>query len=337
MNGMAKFKCRVCRNEAGNRRYVAREMLFGWRDTFEYVECGHCGCIQIAEIPEDMERYYPNDYYAYKAPINQRVPRISNLKRLRNRALLGQRVPFGNVLARASRPPGYFAWFSSLGIDLNASILDIGCGTGSLLLRMRKAGFSRLTGADPFISNDIDYGGGLKIHKAGIDHAPGNQDVVMANHSFEHMPDPLGALRALRRLLRPSGALLIRIPVAGCYAWRKYGVDWAALDAPRHLHLHTTKSMTLLAAEAGLRVERIFYDSDSHQVINSELHARNIPSLGSEGAIHSLFPESAQTEIANFARHLNEICDGDRAGFILRPTAVTESDHADSAAPANRE
>lgn len=336
MKDMTEFTCRVCRNEAGNRHYVAREMLFGWRSTFEYVECGRCGCVQIAEIPQDLERFYPNDYYAYKAPVNQRIPRISNLKRLRNRALLGQRVPLGKWLVRASRPPGYFEWFSGMGIDLDASILDVGCGTGSLLLRMRKAGFSRLTGADPFISNDIDYGGGLKIRKAGIDSAPGNQDVVMANHSFEHMPDPLGALRALRRLLRPSGALLIRIPVAGCYAWRKYGVDWAALDAPRHLYLHTTKSMTLLAAEAGFRIERIFYDSDSHQVINSELHARDIASLGSEAAIRALFPESAQTEIANFAQHLNEICDGDRAGFILRPTSATDPGYSDIAASANR-
>jgi len=31
-----------------------REMMYGFRDEFIYIECSECGCLQIAEIPEDI-------------------------------------------------------------------------------------------------------------------------------------------------------------------------------------------------------------------------------------------------------------------------------------------
>lgn len=33
---------RVCGNESGNKIHQAKEMMFGWRDSFDYVECAHC-------------------------------------------------------------------------------------------------------------------------------------------------------------------------------------------------------------------------------------------------------------------------------------------------------
>ena len=47
--------CRIC-NVKLSADYVFREMMFGMRDQFKYSECPACGCIQILEIPADMER-----------------------------------------------------------------------------------------------------------------------------------------------------------------------------------------------------------------------------------------------------------------------------------------
>jgi 2-polyprenyl-3-methyl-5-hydroxy-6-metoxy-1,4-benzoquinol methylase len=73
----------------------------------------------------------------------------------------------------------------------------------------------------------------------------------MLHHSFEHMDNPCGVLKQIDKLLNPDGELLIRIPVSDSFAWRKYGVDWFQLDAPRHFFLHTTKSIALLAKNSG--------------------------------------------------------------------------------------
>jgi hypothetical protein len=58
------MKCRICGNPVGNREYVAREMMFGLRDSFVYFQCAECRCLQIAEFPADMSRYYPASYYS---------------------------------------------------------------------------------------------------------------------------------------------------------------------------------------------------------------------------------------------------------------------------------
>lgn len=92
------------------------------------------------------------------------------------------------------------------------------------------------------------------------DELEGEYDFVMLHHSLEHMSDQFAAFGHLRRLLKPSGKLLVRIPLAGGLAWRRYGVDWVQLDAPRHLYLHTERSIRVLADQTGLKVERVIYD-----------------------------------------------------------------------------
>ena len=42
-------------------------MMFGYRETFTYFQCNLCRCLQIAEMPQDMSRYYPQDYYSFSS------------------------------------------------------------------------------------------------------------------------------------------------------------------------------------------------------------------------------------------------------------------------------
>src|SRR5712692_4013534 len=56
--------CRIYANAHGNREHVAKEMMFGFRDAFDYFQCAECGCLQIARFPDDMSRYYPASYYS---------------------------------------------------------------------------------------------------------------------------------------------------------------------------------------------------------------------------------------------------------------------------------
>lgn len=322
MNKTTSYRCRICDNEAGNHAFHAREMMFGWKDDFEYFECADCGCVQIGSIPENLDKYYPENYYAYNQPKNAVVPKISGWRKARNRALLGQLGPLASTIKALSRSPGYFSWFQGLNLKLDSRIIDVGCGAGSLLLRMRRAGFSHLTGVDPYIEKNIDYGGGLLIHKADISSLSDRFDLVMSHHSFEHMPDPRDALSTLAGLLHPHGALLIRIPVSGGYAWRKYRNHLVSLDPPRHLHLHTTRSMAILASSCGLRIDHVFYDSDAQQIVGSELFMRDIPLQDAAKTTGSIFSAQELAKINTFAKELNARHDGDCAGFILRPVAA---------------
>jgi hypothetical protein len=140
----------------------------------------------------------------------------------------------------------------------------------------------------------------------------------MVHHALEHMPDPKATFAALAALTSPRGALLIRTPVADSWAWRRYGVDWVQLDPPRHLFVHTTRSIEQLAAGCGLRVHRSFRDSSGFQFWGSELWARDLPLREYDTRLSEVFGTEQLDRFARRAEQLNTAGTGDSACFVLR-------------------
>ncbi len=280
--GRSGHVCRVCRTPFSGDTFIAREMRLGTRDQFEYWECGQCGCVQILEVPENLDEYYPRGYFSFKPHhVLGRNLLGRALDRRRVRQALGADDWLGKMINRLLKPLDYVDWcrFAQIGID--ARVLDVGCGAGKLPLRMKLGGFKACAGVDPHIDADIEYAVGVHIYKKEISELaaerPGEFDFIMFHHSLEHVVDPHAALKAARTLLAPGGKLLIRIPVAGSFAWRRYGENWVQLDPPRHLWLPTVDGMHRLAAESGFSLARARHDSTVQQFIGSELYQRNIP------------------------------------------------------------
>lgn len=324
MSDQASGVCRICDNALGNRLHYPREMMFGWGDVFEYLECGYCGCLQINDVPADLGRYYAGGYYSYKAPKEKSVPAWAlQLRKKRTRALLGEREATGSVMAKLSKHRAeHFDWLSRAGVRLDSAILDVGCGSGAVLRQMQRDGFSDLLGIDPFLERDIDYGNGVKILKRQIGELDRRFDFIMLNHSFEHMPNPRETLRQLRAALAEGGTLLLRMPVADSHARRKYGIHWVAWDAPRHLFLHTVRSLHLLAQQTAFEVIDVTYDSSRLQFYGSELYLRGIPFKDQKPYVPGNGPKAyTQQEWDRFAQQaeeLNRLRDGDTACFYLR-------------------
>ena len=45
----------------------------------------------------------------------------------------------------------------------------------------------------------------MRVERKPLEELDGSFDVIMLHHSFEHMPDPVSTLRALKRLCAPGG------------------------------------------------------------------------------------------------------------------------------------
>jgi SAM-dependent methyltransferase len=321
------FSCRICGNSENNRIHKAREMMFGMRDEFDYVECGSCGTIQILEIP-DLSRYYPKDYYSLSA-----TDELWFTKKLKSRIaarLAGEYFingrNFGGKYLSETRDwiDRFFPVFlkdSILDINLRSAILDFGCGTGKLLQILHYFGFRNLTGADAFIETDIFYPNGVKIYKRSLEEFDSFFDLIMLHHSFEHLPNPLEILLEIHQRLRAEKFCLIRIPVVN-FAWEKYGTNWVQLDPPRHLFLYTEKSLRLLAEKAGFVVERVTYDSESFQFWASEQYLKDIPLTDSRSyhgdVAASIFTSEQLIEWEKQTEELNAQDRGDQACFYLR-------------------
>ncbi len=318
--------CRICGNAEKNLIHKTREMMFGTRDEFDYLECGRCGTLQIVEIP-DLIRYYPKDYYSLAAGENflgkSLRRRIS--ARLTGKYFLNKRGLAGKIVAQKEKWLDFYFPDSLkeplLKLNFDSKILDFGCGSGELLRNLYHFGFRNLTGVDAFIEKDIFYPNGVKIYKRPLSEIKELFDLVMLHHSFEHLPNPLESLREIYELLPRGKFCLIRIPLAN-FAWQKYGVNWVQLDPPRHLFLFTEKSFRDLAEKAGFAVEKVVYDSESFQFFGSEQYLRDI-AMNDERAFRGNIAESIFTpeqlrEWEQAAARLNQENKGDQACFYLR-------------------
>lgn len=317
--------CRICGNIEDNRTFLAREMMFGTREEFRYFECSRCGCLQIAEIPPDISRFYPKDYYSYLPPTGEGrfafARRYLKLKRIRH-VLDGEASMLGRWAAKRFPAPGYLAnWFQPAGVKSRDQILEVGCGNGSLLVELESEGFRNLTGADPFVENDITYPGGVRVLKRRLQEMQGRFDFAMIHHAFEHVPDPLETLVEFRRLLAPGRTLLVRVPIASS-AWEEYGIDWVQLDAPRHFYLHTEKSMEVLAGKTGFKVRYVVFDSTEFQFWGSEQYRKGValrdPSSHAMDASRSGFTSGQISGFRARAEKWNQERRGDQACFFLQ-------------------
>lgn len=313
-------RCRVCGNESGNRIHVFLEMMFGTRESFEYVQCAICNCLQIAEVPTDLHKYYPNSYYSrHTVPSNTGFKR--HLVNMRNRYAVFRCGIFGWLLFRFY-PNWAIGCLSLLRVSRESRILEIGCGSGALLLELYDLGFRQLLGVDPFNEGDIDYPNGLRILKRDLADIEGQWDVVTFNHAFEHVANPLDTLLAVKYLLRVHGHCVLRIPTVSSFAWKHYREHWAQIDAPRHLFLHSVESIRILAMQAGLELEKVLYDSNEFQFWGSEQYRMGIPFTGSKSyAVNPSQSIFSRRQIADFrhqADQLNANAEGDQAVFVLR-------------------
>lgn len=244
-----------------------REMMFGFRIPFEYCLCSKCGCLQISEPPPDIEKYYPENYYAYENKEVDSVFKISYLRMFLRRHRTNYLLIGKDILGKLTSMVGedYFGrtwnwdWFRKSKIGLDDEILDVGCGAAQLLFGLKGQGFTKLTGADRYIEKDV-INGNIRIYRKQITELNSRFDLIMMHHSFEHMSDPLSVLKAAEHLLKPNRYLLIRIPVMSSYLWQAYGVNWVQIDAPRHFFIHTPLSMGILVKSTGLRLVDTVFD-----------------------------------------------------------------------------
>ncbi|PTX95599.1 hypothetical protein DB354_09285 [Opitutus sp. ER46] len=297
-------------------------MMFGWREVFSYAECPHCGSLHLLTVPADLGRFYPRQYYSLAAPARPKR-KGTGVRGQFARWLLASR---SGIAERASRllvrKYPFLRWLRLCSASTKAAVLDVGCGSGGLLYRMRRWGFSNLRGVDPFTGNTVREPG-LVVERAELAQVEATFDVIMFNHVLEHVADPLATLTLARAKLRPGGAILVRIPVAGSHLAQRFGANWFNLDAPRHLAIPSRRGMTILAERAGLDLVHAEYDGDEKSIIMSERYARDVPMIAPE---MDLDRQGRRAKV-RLARQLNRTGDGDLGVFVLRrPSAAPAPD-----------
>lgn len=148
-------------------------------------------------------------------------------------------------------------WVRSLPAPVpGGRLLDVGCGNGEFLRRMRHAGW-RVSGTevDPMAAALASHDG-IDVFVGDLESAAfADQqfDAITMNHVIEHLPDTIGTLRTCRRILKPGGLLWIATPNLNAIGFRIYGKSWRGLEAPRHLVLFEPETLVGAVRQAGFR------------------------------------------------------------------------------------
>jgi SAM-dependent methyltransferase len=263
----SQISCRICDNSQGNVPMSVREMMFGMQERFSYLHCSACGVLHLVDVPSNLSRYYPSGgYYS----VSRRSSTLrQRLMRMRDRGYAVESL-LGRWLVRMF-PNGALDATLRHAPHRNMRILDVGCGGGELLQSLSRLGFKHLYGVDPLLEKSTSDGS-VHLVAGNLESVSGEFDLITFHHSLEHMPDQVDTLARARERLAPGGRVVVRIPTCDSLAFQLYGADWFQIDAPRHLFLHSHRSIALVAGHAGLKVEAMTCDSQAMQFWASDMY-----------------------------------------------------------------
>ncbi|ESU22042.1 SAM-dependent methyltransferase [Flavobacterium cauense R2A-7] len=136
-------------------------------------------------------------------------------------------------------------------------LLDIGAGTGDFLQEANNQNWN-CTGIEPSEkakSIAITKGVSFAADLASLESY--SFDVITMWHVLEHVPDLEQQILELKRLLKPSGAIVIAVPNYKSFDAQHYGKFWAAYDVPRHLWHFSKIAIEKLFARENMKLIKI--------------------------------------------------------------------------------
>ncbi|MHB1528645.1 MAG: class I SAM-dependent methyltransferase [Acidiferrobacteraceae bacterium] len=269
-------RCALCGHGSAALHTGLHDRLFGAAGTWNLVSCTNpaCGLVWLDPMPSDREiaKAYET-YYTHAAT----APPATLLNRLYGAirdGYLKRRYGYHHGTGpRWVRHLAPLVWLHPAGPERfgasalflpapspGARLLDIGCGNGMMLRRLRAFGWDT-EGIDTD-AEAVKAAQALGAHArqgtlAADDYPKDYFDAILVNHVLEHVPDPLQLLTYCRQILRPGGSLVVITPNTDSWGCRRFGRNWRGFECPRHLYLFNVRSLGCAAHKAGLTLSTL--------------------------------------------------------------------------------
>ena len=136
-------------------------------------------------------------------------------------------------------------------------ILDIGAGTGDFLSAAKKGGWQTI-GVEPSEkAKTIATNKGVSFVDKTAVLENNSFDVISMWQVLEHVPDLDKQIKELKRLLKPTGTLIIAVPNFKSFDAKHYGKFWAAYDVPIHFWHFSKTAIKLLFEKEEMKLEKV--------------------------------------------------------------------------------
>ncbi|MGB9715902.1 MAG: class I SAM-dependent methyltransferase [Thermodesulfovibrionales bacterium] len=266
---MEYINCILCNEDNTETFLTVKDTRYKTsEETFTLVRCRKCKLVYLNPRPpkNTISKYYPVNYRTRKMLNPELIESKIKTFRIKRKALF-----FKNP------------WFINFPQDAN--VLDIGCGAGELLLRLKELGCNAYgIDIDEMTSKYLREVMNLNVITCDIENGTSFQsdffDVVIMRHSLEHVYNPQKVLNEIRRTLKPSGLLLIGVPNIDSFVAKFTGQYWGDLDVPRHLFHFSPSTIRILLRNASFSIQKIYYELRMRRIsIERWLEATSLPSF----------------------------------------------------------
>jgi SAM-dependent methyltransferase len=252
-------RCPLCSGRAAAHLSGTWDLHYGIDGRWDYQRCGDCGVVFLNPAPTEafLANAYDDSYYSYQdfAPPKRWHTWL--------RKLIGYN--HGTTGDPKFAAPG--------------RILDIGCGSGAFLYKMKQAGWEthgvELSAKAAEIGNTKHQ---LNIQAGTLVTAtlPSDYfDYIRLNHSFEHILNPHETLALIHRHLSPRGLLFIGVPNVDGLQAKVFGKFWWNLGPPVHPFNYSKRTLTRLLEQHGFEVVHYRTNSNFAGILGSLQMALN--------------------------------------------------------------
>jgi len=248
--------CPACASAVHSVLFAAGDRNFSTTArSFEIVECVDCRLIRLHPQPDPSELavLYPEGYW--DAP---EVTITDRLEQWYRRLVLSDHARFVERALIECEEPGL--------------VLDVGCGAGLFLQKLRRRGALARPDAAGHPAQRAIAGVDFSLDAAvaaarnrvpavcaTLTHAPfapGSCAVITMFNVLEHLYDPARYLDAAHCLLARNGRLIVQVPNAACWQFLLMGERWSGLDVPRHLFHFRLSQLEALLGDCGFEILR---------------------------------------------------------------------------------
>ena len=234
--------CPLCGGNTATPFITAEDDLGGRPGRFHFARCDGCGlAYQTPRLRfEHIGGYYDDEYIAHrkKTDWGMLTPLYTWAMGKHDR----------DKLALVRR-------YQSL--HAGSRVLDIGCGAGTFLARVKADTGAAACGVDFKDLSGLPWMADLEFRQGTLaqqDFGVRRFDLITLWHFLEHDYTPLDTLARARDLLAPGGKLVIEVPRLDSVSFRLFQERWPGLQAPQHTMLFDAATLPRMLEKAGLRV-----------------------------------------------------------------------------------
>ena len=214
-----------------------------WDDEWDY------GMLYPRPSQNEVAEYYDIDYYTHQQ--DDLRQRSATFRGITSRVLgrLSWQVDQSIHITKE--------WFQEHFGNRLCRILDVGCGSGSLLAELKQAGHE-VVGLEPDpAARKIAKERGVTVFDGSAENYPDqieleSFDAVFMIHVLEHTVDPVTAVRSAAHVLKMGGKFIAETPNHKALSFHNSGITWRWLDVPRHLNFFTEQSLQQICRNAAL-------------------------------------------------------------------------------------